>query len=65
MNSSRAVPRSTTHTIGDARVAKAPMTSEMPAMAKARASRFFENLRAFEDDVSALVGCLPDSEGGE
>ena len=34
------------HTIGGAGVAKAPMTSEMPAMRNARASRLFEN-RAF------------------
>jgi hypothetical protein len=27
-------------------------------MTKARASRFLENLRVFEDGVSALVGCL-------
>ena len=46
MNSSRAVPRSTIHTIGGKGVAKAPMASEMPAMTKARASRFVENLRA-------------------
>ena len=65
MNSSKAVPRSTTHTIGGARVAKAPTTSEMPAMVKARASRFFENLKVLEARVSALVGCLPVSEGGE
>src|SRR5262249_54664159 len=52
MNSSSAVARSTTHTIGGKGVAKAPMASEMPAMAKARASRFLENL------LSASVGCL-------
>ena len=45
MNSSSAVPRSTTHTIGGKGAAKAPMASEMPAMANARASRFLENLR--------------------
>jgi hypothetical protein len=44
---------------------KAPMASEMPAMTKARASRFLENLRVFEDRVSALVGCLLGSGGGE
>jgi hypothetical protein len=65
MNNSRAVPISTSHTIGGAGVAKAPMTSEMPAMRKARASLFFENLRVFEDAVFALVGCLPNFEGGE
>jgi len=59
MNSSRAVPTSITHTIGGAGVAKAPMTSEMPPMRKARASRLFENLRVFEDAVSALGDCLP------
>src|SRR5258707_3035087 len=53
MNSSSAVPRSTTHTIGGKGVAKAPMASEMPAMAKARASRFLENLRVFEIGVPA------------
>src|SRR5262245_22773687 len=51
-NSSSAVTRSTTHTIGGKGVAKAPMASEMPAMVKARASRFLENL------ISASVGCL-------
>ena len=51
-NSSSAVPISKTHTIGGKGVAKAPMASEMPAMAKARASRFLENL------ISVLVGCL-------
>jgi hypothetical protein len=39
------------------------MTSEMPAMAKAKASRFLENLRVFEDGVSAPVGCFADYEG--
>jgi hypothetical protein len=33
--------------IGGKGVAKAPMASEMPAMEKARASRFLENLRVF------------------
>jgi hypothetical protein len=46
MNSSNAVPRSSTHTIGGKGVAKAPIVSEMPAMANARASRFLENLIA-------------------
>src|SRR6266404_6857041 len=64
MNSSSAVPRSTTHTIGGKGVAKAPMASEMPAMAKARASRFLENLRVFEIGVPALIGCLLGSVGG-
>jgi hypothetical protein len=30
----------------------------MTAMAKARASRFLENLKVFEIGVPALVGCL-------
>jgi hypothetical protein len=64
MNSSSAVPRSTTHTIGGKGVAKAPIASEMPAMAKARASCFLENLRAFRVGVAALFGCLLGSVGG-
>ena len=64
MNSSSAVPRSTTHTIGGKGAAKAPMASEMPAMAKARASRFLENLRVFEIGVPALVDCFLGSVGG-
>jgi hypothetical protein len=40
------------------------MASEMPAMAKARASRFLENLRVFKDGVSALLACLLGSVGG-
>ena len=56
MNSSSAVARSTTHTRGGKGVAKAPIASEMPAIAKARASRFVANLRVFEDSVSTLVG---------
>jgi len=64
MNSSSAVPISTAHTIGGKGVAKAPMASEMLAMAKARASRFLENLRVFEIGVPALVGCLLGSVGG-
>jgi hypothetical protein len=39
-------------------VAKAPIASEILAMAKARASRFLENL------IAALVGCLLVSTGG-
>ena len=58
MNSSSAVPISTTHTIGGKGVAKAPMASEMPAMAKARASRFLENLRVFEIGVPGLLGSV-------
>jgi hypothetical protein len=57
MNSSSAVPKSTSHPIGGKGVTKAPMASEMPAMAKARASRFLENL------ISALVGRLLGSMG--
>jgi hypothetical protein len=40
------------------------MASEMPAMAKATASRFLENLRVFKDGVSALLACLLGSVGG-
>jgi hypothetical protein len=58
MNSSNAVPRSTIHVIGGKGAAKAPIASEMPAMAKARASRFLENL------IAALIGCLLGSIGG-
>jgi hypothetical protein len=39
------------------------MTSEMPAIPKARTSCLFENLRAFDDGVSALVGCVLGSGG--
>jgi hypothetical protein len=45
MNSNSAVPRSTNHTTGGRRVAKAPMASEMPAMAKARRAAFWRILR--------------------
>ena len=59
MNKSSAVPRSTAHTIGGKGVAKAPMASEMPAMAKARASRFLENLRISElASLHRSAGCL-------
>ena len=58
-------PRSTTHPIGGSGVMKAPIASEMPAMTKASASCFLENLRVFEDGVCALVGCLLGSVGGE
>jgi hypothetical protein len=37
---------------------------EMPAMKKASASCFLENLRVFEDGVCALPGCLIGSAGG-
>jgi hypothetical protein len=40
------------------------MASELPAMAKARARRFLENLRVFEDGVFAPVGRLLGSGGG-
>src|SRR5262249_7473620 len=43
---------------------EAPMASEVPAMTKARASRFLENLRVFEDGVSALFGSLLGAGGG-
>src|SRR5262249_23575234 len=64
MKSSSAVPRSATHPIGGRGVVKAPMASEMAAMAKARASRFLENLTVFENGVSALAGYLLGSVGG-
>src|SRR5262245_65695906 len=64
MKSSSAVPRSATHPIGGRGVMKAPMASEMAAMAKARTSRFLENLRVFENGVPALIGCLLGSVGG-
>ncbi len=64
MKSSSAVARSATHPIGGRGVMKAPMASEMPAMTKASASCFLENLRVFEDGVSALVGCSLGSVGG-
>src|SRR5215471_19774999 len=65
MNSSTAVTISSAHPIGGAKVAKAPMRSEMPAMTKASASRFFETLENLEDDGSALAVCLPGSEGAD
>jgi hypothetical protein len=40
------------------------MASEMPAMAKARASRFLVNLRIFEIGVPALVARLLGTVGG-
>ena len=63
MNKSSAVPRSTAHTIGGKGVAKAPMASETPAMAKARASRFLENLRIFGVGAPAPLGWLLGSLG--
>src|SRR5262249_55475177 len=53
-----------THPIGGKGVAKAPMASETPAIAKARASHFLENLRVSEDGVLTLVGCSLGSSGG-
>jgi hypothetical protein len=63
MKSSSAVAISTTHTTGGKGVAKAPMASETPAIAKARASRFVENLRVSEDGLLVLVGCSFGSDG--
>jgi len=40
------------------------MASETPAMTKASASCFLENLRGFEDGVCALVACLLAFVGG-
>ena len=63
--SSNAVTKSTPHAIGGSGVVKAPMTSETPAIPKAKTSCLFENLRAFDDDrVAALVGCVLGSGGG-
>ena len=64
MKSSSTVAMSTTHTSGGKGVANAPMVSERPAMAKARASRFLENLRLCEEGVLALVGCPRGFVGG-
>jgi len=64
VKSSSAVARSATHAIGGNGVMKTPMASEMPAMTKASASCFFENLKVFDDGVCALVGCFLDSVGG-
>jgi hypothetical protein len=50
-NSSAAVTTSTAHPIG-AKLAKAPMTSDRPAMTKAVASRNTENLSGLEAVVS-------------
>ena len=57
------MPISTTHTIGGKGVAKAPMASETPAIAKARASRFLENLIVSEDGLLTPVGCSLGSSG--
>src|SRR5262249_9638445 len=55
---SNAVARSTTHPIGGSRVTKGPMASETPAMTKAKAICFLENLRVFEDGASEPLSCL-------
>src|SRR6516164_136999 len=62
-NNSAAVTTSTAHPIGGAKLAKAPMTSDTPAMTKASASRNTENLRGVEAVVS--VDRFPNSEGAE
>src|SRR5215475_13234225 len=63
MKSNSTVAMSTTHTIGGKGVANAPMASDADAVAKARTSRFLENLRVSEDEVLALVGCSLGSGG--
>ena len=62
-NNSAAVTTSTAHPIGGATLAKAPITSDTPAMTKASASRNTENLRG----VEAVVGVdrFSNSEGAE
>jgi hypothetical protein len=60
-NNSTAVTTSIAHTIGGAKLAKAPMTSDTPAMRKATASRDTENLRGVETVVS--VDRFSNSEG--
>src|SRR6476646_10734984 len=62
-NNSTAVTTSTAHPIGGAKLAKAPMTSDTPAMTKASASRNTENLRAVEAVIS--VERFSNSEGAE
>jgi len=62
-NNSAAVTTSTAHPIGGARLAKAPMTSDTPAVMKASASRNTENLRGVEAGVS--VDRFANSEGAE
>jgi hypothetical protein len=49
--------------MGDAKLAKAPMTLDAPAMTKASASRNIENLRGIEAVVS--VDRVSSSEGAE
>jgi hypothetical protein len=58
-----AVTTSTARPIGGAKLAKAPMTSDTPAMTKASASRNTENLRSVEAVVS--VDRFSNSEGAE
>jgi len=60
-NNSAAVTTSTAQTIGGAKLAKAPMTSDTPAMTQASASRDTENLRCGEVVVS--VGRFSGAEG--
>jgi hypothetical protein len=59
-NKSAAVTTSTAHPIGGAKLAKAPMTSDTPAMTKASASRGTENFRDVEVVIS--IDCLSNSE---
>ena len=58
-NNSTAVTTSIAHTIGGAKLAKAPMTSDTPAMRKATASRDTENLRGVEAVVSVTASLIP------
>src|SRR5215468_3738831 len=60
-NNSATVTTSTAHTIGGAKLVKAPMTSDTPATTKASASRDTENLRCGEVVVS--VGRFSGAEG--
>src|SRR5262249_28055524 len=62
-NNSAAVTTSTAQTIGGAKLANAPMTSDTPAMTKATASRDTENLRGLEAAIS--VERSSNSEGAE
>jgi len=63
MKSRTAVTKSTTHTIGGDSATKAPTTSEMPAMAMAKASRFFEKRRPVEEGIAGLAGNGPSGSG--
>src|SRR5215471_18926977 len=62
-NNSAAVTTSTAQTIGGAKLANAPMTSDTPAMTKATAGRDTENLRGLEAAIS--VERSSNSEGAE